>query len=48
LAIGSTDPQKSEWLTKMSALCSTAPAMPPVIKMCLEENAELIGFLIAN
>ncbi|PWT87074.1 MAG: hypothetical protein C5B58_00345 [Acidobacteria bacterium] len=40
----STDPEKSEWLTKMNWLCSTAPAIPPVIKMWLEDNCELIGF----
>jgi hypothetical protein len=40
----STDPEKSEWLTKMSRLCGTAPYLPPIIKMWLEDNCELIGF----
>jgi hypothetical protein len=39
----STDPEKSDWLVKMSELCSAAPVIPPVIRMWLEENCELIG-----
>jgi hypothetical protein len=37
----STDPEKNEWLVKMSELCSTAPVIPPVIRMWLEEYCEL-------
>jgi hypothetical protein len=38
----STDPEKNEWLVKMSELYSTAPVIPPVIRMWLEEYCELI------
>jgi hypothetical protein len=38
----SADPEKSDWLLRMSSLCSTAPAIPPLIRMWLEENCELI------
>jgi hypothetical protein len=40
----SADSEKDDWLNKMSRLCSTAPAIPPVIRMWLEENCELIDF----
>jgi hypothetical protein len=41
----STDPEKAEWLNKVSWLSASARTMPPVIKMWLEENCELIGFI---
>jgi hypothetical protein len=40
----SADTQKSDWLTTMSGLSSTAPAIPPVIRLWLEENCELLDF----
>ena len=40
----STDPEKTDWLTKVSDLSSTAPSIPPLIRTWLEENCELIGF----
>lgn len=38
----SADTEKSDWLTRMSNLCSTVPTIPPVIKQWLEENCELV------
>ena len=40
----SADTEKNDWLTTMNSLCSTAPAIPPVIKQWLEENCELVDF----
>jgi hypothetical protein len=40
----SADTEKSDWLRTMSDLSGTAPAIPPVIKLWLEENCELVDF----
>src|SRR5260370_41386068 len=40
----SDDPLKSEWLIKMNELCSSKPAICPVVRFWLREYCELIDF----
>jgi hypothetical protein len=40
----SNDPIKTDWLTKMSQLSSSAPSIPPVIRSWIQEECELIAF----
>lgn len=40
----SSDPRKRRWLLRMSALCSSSPALTPRIKVWLENNCRLIEF----
>jgi hypothetical protein len=40
----SNDPRKRRWLLRMSALCSSSPALTPRIRVWLENNCRLIEF----
>lgn len=41
---GSDDPEKNEWLNKMSQLSASYPVLSPAIRMWLRENCQLIEF----
>jgi hypothetical protein len=41
---GSDDPEKNEWLNKMSQLSASYPVLSPAIRMWLRENCHLIEF----
>jgi hypothetical protein len=41
---GSDDPEKNEWLNKMSKLSASYPVLSPAIRMWLQENCHLIEF----
>jgi hypothetical protein len=40
----SDDPLKAEWLLKMNELCSSEPAISPMVRLWLREYCELIDF----
>jgi hypothetical protein len=40
----SSDPSKADWLVKMNELCSSKPAICPVVRFWLREYCELIDF----
>jgi hypothetical protein len=40
----SDDPEKNEWLTKMSKLSASYPVLSPAIRMWLRENCHLVEF----
>ena len=40
----SDDPLKADWLLKMNELCSSKPAICPVVRFWLREYCELIDF----
>jgi hypothetical protein len=39
----SDDPLKADWLSRMHQLSSSGPAIPPVIRMWLQRECELIN-----
>jgi hypothetical protein len=41
---GSDDPEKNEWLNKMSQLSASYPILSPAVRMWLRENCHLIEF----
>jgi hypothetical protein len=40
----SDDPLKTDWLTKMSQLSTSAAPIPPVIRNWIREECELVSF----
>ena len=40
----SDDPLKADWLLKMNELCSSKPAICPIVRLWLREYCELIDF----
>jgi hypothetical protein len=44
----SDDPLKADWLLKMNELCSSKPAICPVVRFWLREYCELIDFQCSN
>jgi hypothetical protein len=40
----SDDPLKADWLSKMNELCSSKPAICPMVRLWLREYCELIDF----
>ena len=40
----SDDPEKNDWLIKMSQLCASYPVLSPAIRIWLRENCQIVEF----